>query len=68
MQAGLTQGSVLSPTLFNLYINDAPQTQGVHLALFETPPLSMRRIARRVLLENSSVVSAQWRPGVSAGI
>jgi hypothetical protein len=34
MQAGLSQGSVLSPTLVNMYTNDAPQTLGVHLALF----------------------------------
>jgi hypothetical protein len=34
MQAGVPQGSDLSLTLFNLYVNDAPQTHRVHLALF----------------------------------
>jgi hypothetical protein len=29
-----TQGTVLSSTIYNLYINDTPQTHGVHLALF----------------------------------
>jgi hypothetical protein len=34
MKAGMPQGSVLSPTLFNMYVNDTPQAIGVHLAPF----------------------------------
>jgi hypothetical protein len=34
MRAGARQVSVLSPTLCNMYINDAAQTPGVYLALF----------------------------------
>jgi hypothetical protein len=34
MKAGVSQGFSLSPTLYNLYINDTPQTIGVNLALF----------------------------------
>jgi hypothetical protein len=34
IQAGVPQGSFLSPTLYNMTINDTPQTSGVYLALF----------------------------------
>jgi hypothetical protein len=34
MQAVGPKSSILSPKLYNLYINDTPQTHGVHLALF----------------------------------
>jgi hypothetical protein len=34
MQAGVPQDSVLSPTLYNMNINDTPQTSGINLALF----------------------------------
>jgi hypothetical protein len=34
MKAGVPQGSVMSPTLFNMYVNGTPQAIGVHLALF----------------------------------
>jgi hypothetical protein len=34
MQAGVSQGSVLSPTLYSWNINNAPPSPGVHLALF----------------------------------
>jgi hypothetical protein len=33
-RAGVPQDSVLSTTLHNIYINDAPQTPGIYLALF----------------------------------
>jgi hypothetical protein len=34
MQGRVPQGSVLSPILYNLYVNDTPQTPSVNLGLF----------------------------------
>jgi retron-type reverse transcriptase len=67
MRAGVPQGSVLSPTLCNVYINNTSQTLGVHLAFFADDTCLYATDRKRVLLsENTSAVSPQWRPGVSA--
>jgi hypothetical protein len=34
MKAVVPQGSVMSPTLFNMYVNDTPQAIGAHTAIF----------------------------------
>jgi hypothetical protein len=60
---------VLSPTLFNMYINDVPQTHGVHLTPFADDTCLYETDRKEgLVLQNSSAVSAQWRPGVKAGI
>jgi hypothetical protein len=66
IQAGVLQCSVLSPTLYSLYINDTLQALEVYLALFADACIPL--IAKRVIsLESSSAVSPQWSRGVSAG-
>jgi hypothetical protein len=69
MQAVVPQGSALSPTVFNMYINDVPQTHDVPLALSPDDTCLYETDRKEgFLLENSSADSAQRRPGVSGGI
>jgi hypothetical protein len=51
MKAGVPQGSFLSHTLFNMYVNDTSQTIGVHIALFA---VSMRQNARGLCPKKTS--------------
>jgi hypothetical protein len=61
MQAGVPQVSLLSPTLYSLYINDTPKIYCVHLTLFADDTCLHTR-------EKSSVGKIQWWPGVNVGI
>jgi hypothetical protein len=67
IQAGVPQGSVLSPTLYSLYVNDAPQSLGVHLALFADDTCIPQTAKKVMFLESCSAGSFRWRSDVSAG-
>jgi hypothetical protein len=68
IKARVPQGSVLSPTLFNMYINDTPQAIGVHLALFADDTCLYGTDRKEdYVLRNFSVGSTQWWSGPNAG-
>lgn len=68
MQAGALLGSVLSPTQYNMYINDSPKYLVFIYPSLPTTLIGMRQFANRVpFSESCSAVSAQWRRGISVG-
>jgi hypothetical protein len=46
MPAGVPKGSVLSLTLYSMYITDAPETPGAHLTLFTDREIKREREVR----------------------
>jgi hypothetical protein len=68
MRAGVPQVSVLSPTYTYMYINGSPpQTPGVYLAHF-ADDTCLYATDRKEGFAFVVSQSAQWRPGVSAGL
>jgi hypothetical protein len=49
MRGGAPQVSILSPTLYNMYLNDAPQTRDDYLAFFADDTCCQKTPARSQL-------------------
>jgi hypothetical protein len=64
MQVRVPQGSVLSPTLYNLYINDTPQTPGINLALF-ADDICIYTTDRKERYVLRKIQHGLWWPGVN---
>jgi hypothetical protein len=69
IQAGVLQCSLLSKPLYSLYINNAPESPSVHLALFADDTwIFLPQIAKRLMFSDScNAASLQWSHVVSAG-
>jgi hypothetical protein len=65
IQAGVPQGSVVSPTLYSMYINNMLQTAGVYLGLFADDTCIYA--TDHMFSESYSEISVLLRRGVSAG-
>lgn len=62
-----TKGSVMSPTLYSLYINGIPQTTGIYVALFagDICISYVRQIARRVTFSEIYNADSLWNINIS---
>jgi hypothetical protein len=68
IQAGAPQGSVLALSLYSVYINDTPQTLGVHLALIADEACAYTADPKEVMSSGSfNAASLQWGHGFSSG-
>jgi hypothetical protein len=67
IKAGVPQGSILSPTLYSMYINDTPQTPNVYLGHFADDTCIYATERKSITFSAScSEVSLLQRRGVSA--
>jgi len=67
IRAGVPQGPVLSPILYELYINDTQETPGLHTALLADETRMYATVRKEIVFSESCNAASQWSGGVKAG-